>query len=161
MITTTCLISLFLLCSSCIFDIPRPEPVTDPVDMQVEKTVEADPETPESAPLIEEAPEAINDIYHYVQWNGETLSIIARWYTGELKNWKALAIENPEINPHILHMNTKIRIPSELIINRNPMPKEFIDQFTKKKKKPVPVDAEPLENDDDMQLFGPKTYQPE
>ena len=36
---------------------------------------------------------------HMVQWSGETLPIIAKWYTGDSDNWQFLADANPNINP--------------------------------------------------------------
>lgn len=153
-----------LFCCSCSLINKPAEPVSNPVIPQQEPLVAPDDLT---APGIEassgksEDPVIPYDVVHYVQWEGETLSIIARWYTGALKNWKALEMANPEINPHILHLNTKIRIPQALIKNQNPMPKEFIDQFYQKEKPPVPKVPEPVEDDDDIQLFGPRTFQPE
>jgi hypothetical protein len=38
-------------------------------------------------------------VVHEVQWKAETLSIIAKWYTAESKNWEFLADANPNINP--------------------------------------------------------------
>lgn len=165
-------------------------------------------------PLEIKPPEKPKGIDHYVQWQGETLSIIAKWYTGALENWKVLAAVNPQIDPTLLYMNTKIHIPDNLLTNSNPMPRDFLDQFYTKKqtadtdiatpeksnehqiesgiidpeenieqadtdagepekdnkdvtdtdiKEPVdikdPADIkEPEENNDDIPLFGPKTY---
>jgi len=123
-----------------------------------------------AAKLKSKKPVVSKGIDHYVRWKGETLSIIAKWYTGETDNWKALAALNPEINPHLLHMNIKIHIPYELIKNRKSMPKKFLIQFYTKKStgnstKDIINDniesnnsTEPEENDNDIPLFGPKTY---
>jgi hypothetical protein len=140
------------------------EPVSNPVMPQQESpALPTDLTPPETGVLSDKPEEPVipDDVVHSVQWEGETLSIIARWYTGALKNWKALGEANPEINPHMLHLNTKIRIPEALIKNRDPMPKGFIDQFYQKKKPVVPKVSETVEDDEDIQLFGPRPFQPE
>src|SRR4030067_1431696 len=62
---------------------------------------------------------------HTVRWTGETVSIIAGWYTGDIENWKALGEANPGLNPNRISEGLKILIPKKLIINHGPMPKEF------------------------------------
>ena len=37
---------------------------------------------------------------HTVRWPGESMSLIAKWYTGSAKNWRKLAKANPRINPN-------------------------------------------------------------
>ena len=51
-------------------------------------------------------------VVHEVQWKSETLSIIAKWYTDESKNWEELADANPNINPDSLFPGNRIFIPS-------------------------------------------------
>ena len=38
---------------------------------------------------------------HTIKWPGENLGIVARWYTGSLKNWIHLVEANPGINPSL------------------------------------------------------------
>ena len=97
-------------------------------------------------------------IDHYVRWHGETLSIIAKWYTGALNNWETLAAINTQIDSSLLYINNKIHIPGRLIKTRKPMPKEFLDKFYKKEEVKDPEIINPDENPDDIPLFGPKTY---
>ena len=34
---------------------------------------------------------------HTVKWQGESLSTIAAWYTGTVRNWRILAEANPQV----------------------------------------------------------------
>jgi hypothetical protein len=72
---------------------------------------------------------------HKVRWPGETLSVIAKWYTGDFDNWKALIKANPKLNPNRMLIGTKILIPKKLVKNREPMPQEFLGKFASKRKK--------------------------
>lgn len=72
---------------------------------------------------------------HQVRWSGETLSVIAKWYTGDFENWKALTKANPKLNPNRMFIGAKILIPEDLVKNRDPMPQEFLGKFASKGKK--------------------------
>jgi hypothetical protein len=65
-------------------------------------------------------------VVHEVQWKAETLSIIAKWYTGESKNWGILADANPNINPDSIAIGNKIFIPSDLVKTKDPLTKQFV-----------------------------------
>ena len=94
-------------------------------------------------------------LVHRVRWPGETLSIIAKWYTGEFNNWKTLADFNPKLKPDRIWVGQKILVPEGLLKTREPMPKSFVSQFTrksKKKKSPLPKE------DNALPLFGPRDY---
>jgi len=82
-------------------------------------------------------------IEHVVRWQGETLSLISKWYTGKFSNWKIIAEANPDLNPKRMRKGNIIKIPKELLRTQKPMPKSFVDKFYKKK------EEEPV-------LFGPK-----
>ena len=64
--------------------------------------------------------------FHQVQWKGETLSIIAKWYTGDSKNWKKLAKANPWVEPNNMFAGLKVKIPRQLLKNKKKMPREFV-----------------------------------
>lgn len=66
---------------------------------------------------------------HTVKWRGETLSIIAKWYTGSLDNWKKIAEANPDLDPARIAIGSKIRIPGHLLKTRKPMSKKYIGEF--------------------------------
>jgi hypothetical protein len=92
-----------------------------------------------------------------VKYWGESVSIIAGWYTGDIKNWEALAAANPDINANRIVQGNRIRIPETLMIKHDPMPKEFVDSFYPKgpgKAKPS-APATP-DGDEEPALFGPK-----
>lgn len=94
---------------------------------------------------------------HVVKYWGESVSIIAGWYTGDIKNWEALAAANPDINPNRIVQGNRIHIPENMMIKHDPMPKEFVDSFYPKgpgKAKPS-APAAPAEEEEPA-LFGPK-----
>ena len=64
--------------------------------------------------------------FHLVRWEGETLSLIAKWYTGDWKNWKALAGVNPWLEPDNIFTGLKVKIPRQLLKNQKDMPREFV-----------------------------------
>lgn len=108
-----------------------------------------------------QAEEAKPDVYvHTVEWAGETLPMIAQWYTGNKDNGKILAKTNPGIAADRLAVDDQILIPLELVKNNKKMPKEFLSTFSAKdraapkksssKTKPAP------EKKDGFQPYGPK-----
>jgi len=64
--------------------------------------------------------------FHQVRWEGETLSLIAKWYTGDWRNWKALAEVNPWVEPNNMFTGLKVKIPRQLLKNQKDMPREFV-----------------------------------
>jgi len=113
---------------------------------------------------------------HTVTLPDESMSIIAKWFTGDLMNWELLAKCNPEINPNRIFLGDKIRVPRILMTRQDPMTAEFVMESqpgSKRKKatspspaKPAPEHTEtttpaiepppePVEEDEPI-LFGPK-----
>ena len=74
-----------------------------------------DPQAPEPNPFV-----------HEVQWPGESLSIIAKWYTGDGTNWKALAKANTGLNPNLIRIGDRIVIPRSILENEKQMPRDFL-----------------------------------
>ena len=112
-----------------------------------------DETTPPQA--TQEGSSASSFYVHRVTWTGESLSIVAKWYTGNLENWKALAKANPEIKPEFLQVGMKIRIPEAMIVNPNAMTQEFVaSHYPKDTKRSKP----PQSNSEDIPLIGPKSY---
>ena len=72
--------------------------------------------------------------FHLVRWEGETLSLIAKWYTGDWKNWKALAGVNPWLEPENIFTGLKVKIPRQLLKNQKDMPREFVLSSAAQKK---------------------------
>jgi hypothetical protein len=67
---------------------------------------------------------------HTVHWPGESLSLIAKWYTGAHQNWKRLAKANPSIEPRLIKPGDTIRIPSTLLKTRKPLPQNIAARYT-------------------------------
>lgn len=111
--------------------------------------------------------------YHKVKYSGETLSLIAKWYTGDMENWRALTKANPKLDPDRIIVGHRIRIPHKLLNTKKPMPRSFVVGFTKRKKskpsqpeskttqtaqkelEPTPSSPPPSEPEV-FELFGPK-----
>lgn len=172
---TSLSLALLLLVSSCI------SASNTSLNHTGKSSVRPDsPPAPLTASYDEPVPKPSQvPISHLVQWPGETLSIIALWYTGDLHNWRELARANPGINPHLLYLETRLAIPEELVLTRTPMPREFLGQFKKtvkpqtvSVKKPAQEPANETDretkpgnetaaadnNDDVLILFGPRMY---
>ena len=76
--------------------------------------------------------------YHRVKYSGETLSIIAKWYTGDAENWQALTKANPKLDPNRINVGDKIRIPRTILNTSKPMPQSFVVATTKKEQQRPP-----------------------
>lgn len=106
--------------------------------------------------------------YHKVMYSGETLSLIAKWYTGEFENWRALTKVNPKLDPDRIIVGDKILIPHKLLHTHKPMPRSFvIGSAETKKPKSAPSKVEtavtkekrsepPPDDIEVLELFGPK-----
>jgi len=105
---------------------------------------------------------------HTVKWKKESLSIIAKWYTGDMQNVNRLADVNPNINPECLFIGNNIFIPEGLLKNRTALPESYVTLFYKKSKKKKsfhkpakkmskpPKKLNPPKEEEDFILFGPK-----
>ncbi len=164
-----------IFCISCAAKAPVPEPATPPpaprerahAPKQVSPTPAPTPErvSPEPAPVPTppakidvKAPVKKTYFTHTIRFSGETVSIIAGWYTGDIENWKVLAEANPQIDPKRVFVGNKILIPEDMLKTRELMPKEFVDGFYKPKKGKVPATKpKPSPADEkEPELFGPK-----
>jgi nucleoid-associated protein YgaU len=67
---------------------------------------------------------------HTVRWSGESLSLIARWYTGASGNWRKLAKANPRLNPNRIKKGNVIVIPPALLKTREPLPQKVAARYT-------------------------------
>ncbi len=110
-------------------------------------------------------------VVHIVKWKGETLPMIAAWYTGNSQNWKKLAQANPNIVAKHLVRGDRIFLGHTLVKERSPMPKRYLNQFKaqepvfSKGKKRAPGKAAPKNTpsdpaspvqEEEFELFGPK-----
>ncbi|MEJ2656996.1 MAG: LysM domain-containing protein [Desulfobacterales bacterium] len=163
---------LFLwILSSCAYQKPPFQPPPEeppPVEIKTE-TLVPEPETPvETKPdtnivapeksaleLPASTPSTSGFYTHKVRWEEETLSHIAKWYTGTVKNWKAIAKANPELDPKKIDTGDTIFIPENLLISRKPMPFSFLRPTVHKKAKPAVQPNKKAMPSDPPKLFGP------
>lgn len=170
---------LLIFCISCAAKTPAPKPETSPqapseirhAPVQPAPVLSPEPTPappPASPPAMKppkptpsakvESPGKKSYFTHTVKFAGETVSIIAGWYTGNIENWKALAEVNPSIDPKRIFVGNEILIPEDLLKTREPMPKEFVDGFYKprKGKAPAAKPGSPPAKEEEIELFGPK-----
>jgi hypothetical protein len=99
-------------------------------------------------------------LVHKVRYPGESVSIIAGWYTGEIDNWKILAEVNPGLNPNVINEGMKINIPESMLKTREPMTREYVDGFYPKGRSKAKGGGSRGQSsapaDDETPLFGPK-----
>ncbi len=108
---------------------------------------------------------------HKVRFPDESISIIAKWFTGNLKNWKVLATCNPTITPNRIFIGDEIRIPRIMMTRQDPITHEFVEKAqpgpkriqAKKPARPqntvVKAEAPPKPaEEEEPPLFGPKGY---
>ena len=101
---------------------------------------------------------------HTIKYSGETLRIIAGWYTGDVSNWEALSDANPSIDFDKLIKGNRIFIPENMLERTEPLTQEFIDSYNNKSKpaekeektKPVSKPEPRPKKDEDFDLIGPK-----
>jgi hypothetical protein len=126
-----------------------------PAPMKVKlKTSAVGPETPSELEPPSPTPEP--RIYiHRVRWPGETLSIIAQWYTGSLKNWKTLSNANPTLDLNRIVIGANIFIPEDLLKSHKPMPFSFLSSSVPKKRVQALTSKNPSTASGAPELFGP------
>ena len=71
------------------------------------------------------------DYEHVVRYRGETLSLIAKWYTGSIDNWRRLLPLNPGLRPDRIAVGQKIVVPGGLMVRDEPLPRNFIGTLAK------------------------------
>jgi hypothetical protein len=118
-----------------------------------------------------EAPVDRQPYVHTVKYPKETMRIISKWYTGDVKNWEAIAGSNPYIDNEKMAVGTKVFIPEKLLKTTEPLSEDFIVSFnqegkpvqenkpTVKEEEKAPVlNPKPVPNkkDEDFDLVGPK-----
>lgn len=119
-ILVTALLLGAFLCSGpgCATKEPEPKRVA-PRPAPAQRVQPPRQETPKPPPMF----------VHTVRWPGETLSIIAKWYTGKLTNWEILAKANPGLDPNRIRPGDEIRIPKGLMTTSDPMPRDYPSRF--------------------------------
>ncbi|MGD9301498.1 MAG: LysM peptidoglycan-binding domain-containing protein, partial [Desulfobacterales bacterium] len=61
---------------------------------------------------------------HTVRWPGESMSLIANWYTGSAQNWRKLAKANPGIDPNRIKKGNVILIPPAMLKTKEALPQK-------------------------------------
>lgn len=63
---------------------------------------------------------------HEVKYPGETLGIIAQWYTGNDANWKTILSYNGHIKTRRMKIGDNVRIPEAMLVKTSRLPQSFI-----------------------------------
>jgi hypothetical protein len=155
-------VAFVMLCAGCASEkVVKEEPpvqvvpyVEGPLTTMPVKPRETDMR-PGLKPSDKESPKEVPYFVHTVKWRGETIAIIAGWYTGDIMNWKAIAEINPEINPRRISAGNKILVPEHIMKTHDPMPKEYVDNFYKSSKDPSKA-SPPAQKEEPTPLFGPR-----
>jgi len=69
---------------------------------------------------------------HTVSVPGETLGLISDWYTGSAQNWRAIAAQNPGLNPNRLRMGDQVYIPESMTRRTDPLTRKYVESATRK-----------------------------
>jgi hypothetical protein len=93
---------------------------------------------------------------HTVRWQGECLSIIAKWYTGNSQTWKIIAQANPGLNPKVINIGDTILIPSHILTTQDDLPQSYVASQSERTSFDSPLNNQPEGNSEDLELFGPK-----
>ena len=109
------LVALFWVCSGCTGVKKSPQATDKSMEAKSVTTVGETVDSDENLPF-----------FHQVRWEGETLSLIANWYTGDWRNWKALSEVNPWLEPKNMFAGLKVKIPRQLLKTTKRMPREFV-----------------------------------
>lgn len=88
-----------------------------------------------------------NYVYHTVQYPGETLASIAKWYTGSSSNWQVIRDANPELNPKKIRLGATIQIPQSIALRSDAPPRPKVLPTARKEEPTEPPQATSYEND--------------
>ena len=158
-------LTLIWIFNGCVYQ----QPPLKPAPEEPPSPVEIKPEAPVSEPVTPVTPESERTVVapkppvfylHKVRWPEETYSHIAKWYTGTVKNWKAIARANPDLDPKTINIGDTISIPEDLLISREPMPPSFVHSPVRKKVTPLTSSKKKLTQSEPPNLFGPIESKP-
>ncbi|MFN8389666.1 MAG: LysM peptidoglycan-binding domain-containing protein [Bdellovibrionota bacterium] len=112
---------------------------------------------PPPPPVENRAPVEPPPVEHRVSYSGETLALIASWYTGKSTNWTLIRDANPNLRPERINIGQRILIPANLVTEHNPMPKKFVqDSLAKvRSSKPAADDTPAAPTDNGTPDFVP------
>lgn len=73
-----------------------------------------------------EGEEAVEYFTHQVRLPGETLSLIAAWYTGSADNWQILTGHNPDLSANRIEIGDTVQIPRLMLTRESPITEQFL-----------------------------------
>lgn len=88
---------------------------------------------------------------HKVKYRGESIGILAEWYTGDITNWQKVVAINKNIDPEKIEIGDIILIPKELIIRKESLTEEFCAL----KNKPAAIDKDPVDREFENKFRSP------
>jgi hypothetical protein len=112
------------------------------------------PEPPRRVEPVRVAPTPVpkpDYFVHTIEFRGQTLGRIARWYTGDFENWKKLV---SPVNPDLtvccapLRVGREVSIPRELVVRTDPMPKPVTRPAPPLQKRDAPATPAPTQAQD-------------
>jgi len=68
------------------------------------------------------------EMFEHIVSSGETLGLIANWYTGETANWEEIQFSNPTLDPLKMVVGELVLIPMHLVIRQESLPKSLTRQ---------------------------------
>lgn len=147
-----------------IVNAPAPEPVVQTVEpaRSTESPITSlpaqDSEPPQALP-VPPREDRTGFFRHTVSLPGETLSHIALWYTGDVRNWKEIADANPSIKVRNIDIGDTILIPEALVTTRKRMTAEFLTGPVKGADPPKQTNRRDVKTEPakmkEIDLFGP------
>jgi len=69
------------------------------------------------------------DLIHKVTFEGESLQVITKWYTGDVNNTGRIARINGIEKPDLLQIDQTIRVPRYLLKTNKPLPQAEVTRF--------------------------------
>lgn len=76
-------------------------------------------------------PSSNSSFVHTVKFPGETLSIIAKWYTGDVSSWQKIASANPKLDPSRIEIGDSVKIPRRLLKKQSALKPVFVEKLSK------------------------------
>lgn len=110
-------------------------------------------------PALKVPPPHKKDVIHQIQYKGETLALVSQWYTGSINNWKKIMEYNGLTSETSLRLGETIKVPADLVINREPMPLSEVKPHKPASKQP-PVKESTQEKKLPSQQVVPPTQEP-
>jgi len=93
---------------------------------------------------------------HKVRFKGESIGILAEWYTGDVTNWRRVVEINKNIDPQKIEIGDVILIPRDIIIRKEPLTEEFCNL----KNQPSSVTQDSIESDFERKFKSPPKTRP-